>query len=59
MPVILPAEAEGVWLNPTISKEHALCLLEPYPADLMVALAASSRFKRAKGEISVPDTEPL
>jgi len=38
MPVILPSDAERVWLDPTISKEHALSLLEPYPADLMLAL---------------------
>ena len=37
-PVILPSDAERVWLDPTISKEHALSLLEPYPADLMLAL---------------------
>jgi putative SOS response-associated peptidase YedK len=43
MPVILPAGAEAVWLDPAISKEHALSLLEPYPADLMVALPASTR----------------
>jgi putative SOS response-associated peptidase YedK len=42
MQVILPADAEGVWLDPTISKEHALSLLEPYPAALMVALPAST-----------------
>jgi putative SOS response-associated peptidase YedK len=33
MPVILPTDAERVWLDPVISKEHA-SLLEPYPADL-------------------------
>jgi putative SOS response-associated peptidase YedK len=32
MPVILPAEADSIWLDPAISKEHALSLLEPYPA---------------------------
>jgi putative SOS response-associated peptidase YedK len=40
MPVILPTAAESIWLDPTISKEHALSLLDPYPAELMVALAA-------------------
>jgi putative SOS response-associated peptidase YedK len=43
MPVILPVDAEGVWLDPTISKEHALSLLEPYPADLIGSLPASTR----------------
>ncbi|HKP18343.1 MAG TPA: SOS response-associated peptidase [Gaiellaceae bacterium] len=43
MPVILPAEAEAVWLDPAISKEHALALLQPYPAELMAALPASTR----------------
>jgi putative SOS response-associated peptidase YedK len=32
MPVILHAGAEAVWLDPTVSKEHALSFLEPYPA---------------------------
>jgi putative SOS response-associated peptidase YedK len=43
MPVILPTAAESIWLDPTISKEHALSLLELYPAELMVALPASTR----------------
>jgi putative SOS response-associated peptidase YedK len=29
MPVILPTDAERVWLDPAISKEHALSLLQP------------------------------
>jgi hypothetical protein len=29
MPVILPPDHEAVWLDPTISKEHALSLLVP------------------------------
>jgi putative SOS response-associated peptidase YedK len=43
MPVILSAEREAAWLDPSISKEHALSLLESYPADLMLALPASVR----------------
>jgi putative SOS response-associated peptidase YedK len=31
MPVILPTDAEAVWLDPSISKEHALSRLRPYP----------------------------
>jgi putative SOS response-associated peptidase YedK len=42
MPVILPTDAEAVWLDPSISKEYALSLLQPYPAELMLALPAST-----------------
>jgi putative SOS response-associated peptidase YedK len=52
MPVILPTEAERVWLDPTISKEHALSLLEPYPAELMVALPASTRVNSVRNDDS-------
>jgi putative SOS response-associated peptidase YedK len=52
MPVILPTDAEGVWLDPTISKEHALSLLEPYPADLMLALPASTRVNSVRNDDS-------
>jgi putative SOS response-associated peptidase YedK len=52
MPVILPAEAEAVWLDPTISKEHALSLLEPYPADLMLALPVSTRVDSVRNDDS-------
>jgi putative SOS response-associated peptidase YedK len=52
MPVILPTEAERVWLDPTISKEHALSLLEPYPADLMLALPASTRVNSVRNDDS-------
>jgi putative SOS response-associated peptidase YedK len=41
MPVILPIELEHEWLDPEISKEHALSLLQSYPAEAMIALAAS------------------
>jgi putative SOS response-associated peptidase YedK len=52
MPVILPTDAERVWLDPTISKEHALSLLEPYPADLMLALPASTRVNSVRNDDS-------
>jgi putative SOS response-associated peptidase YedK len=52
MPVILPADADGVWLDPTISKEHALSLLEPYPAALMVGLPASTRVNSIRNDDS-------
>jgi putative SOS response-associated peptidase YedK len=41
MPVILTVGLEQEWLDADISKEHALSLLEPYPAAAMVATAAS------------------
>jgi putative SOS response-associated peptidase YedK len=52
MPVILPADAESVWLDSTISKEHALSLLEPYPAALMAALPASTRVNSVRNDDS-------
>jgi putative SOS response-associated peptidase YedK len=52
MPVILPAGAEGVWLDRAISKEHALSLLEPYPAELMVWLPASTRVNSVRNDES-------
>jgi putative SOS response-associated peptidase YedK len=52
MPVILPAGAEPMWLDSSISKEHALSLLEPYPADLMLALPASTRVNSVRNDDS-------
>ena len=52
MPVILPAEAESVWLDPSVSKEHALSLLEPYAAELMAALPASTRVNSVRNDDS-------
>ena len=52
MPVILPTDAEAVWLDPSISKEHALSLLEPYPADLMLAMPASMRVNSVRNDDS-------
>jgi putative SOS response-associated peptidase YedK len=42
MPVILPRELEVDWLDLDVSKEHALSLLQPYMAEAMVALPAST-----------------
>jgi len=50
--VIFRAEAESIWLDPTISKEHALSLLEPYPAELMAALPASTRVNSVRNDDS-------
>jgi putative SOS response-associated peptidase YedK len=50
MPVILPTAAEAVWLDPSISKEHALSLLGPYPADLMTAFPASTRVNSVRDD---------
>jgi putative SOS response-associated peptidase YedK len=52
MPVILPTDAEAVWLDPAVSKQHALSLLEPYPANLMVALPASTRVNSVRNDDS-------
>jgi putative SOS response-associated peptidase YedK len=41
MPVMLPRELEADWLNLDVAKEHALSLLQPYPAEAMVAAVAS------------------
>ena len=50
MPVILPRDAEAAWLDPAVSKEHALSLLQPYPAELMLALPASTRTNSIRNE---------
>jgi putative SOS response-associated peptidase YedK len=41
MPVILPRQAHDNWLDPATSSDHALALLEPYPAALMRKTAVS------------------
>jgi putative SOS response-associated peptidase YedK len=61
MPVILPTDAEAIWLDPAISKEHALSLLEPYPAELMLGLPASTRVNSVRNDdagLLLPE-EPL
>jgi putative SOS response-associated peptidase YedK len=52
MPVILPPELETDWLDLDVSKEHALALLEPYPASGMVALPASTRVNSVRNDDS-------
>jgi putative SOS response-associated peptidase YedK len=52
MPVILPRELEDVWLDPSVSKEHALSLLQPYPPELMRALPASTRVNSVRNDDS-------
>ena len=52
MPVILRSGVEAAWLDPAISKEQALWLLEPYPAGLMVASPASTRVNSVRNDDS-------
>jgi putative SOS response-associated peptidase YedK len=52
MPVILTPEVEDVWLDPSISKEHALSLLRPFPTELMGRLPALPRVN------SIRDDDP-
>jgi putative SOS response-associated peptidase YedK len=41
MPVILPPDFERPWLDPEVEAPEALSFLQPYPAVLMKAIAAS------------------
>ena len=50
MPVILPREFEEEWLDLDVSKEHALSLLQPYPAGAMLAVAASGRANSVRND---------
>ena len=50
MPAILPVEAEAVWLDPTIEKEHARSLLEPYSAALLEATPVSTRVNSVRND---------
>ena len=62
MPVILTGELEQDWLDPAISKEHALALLEPYAAELMTALPASTRVNSVRNDdpgVLLPDADAL
>ena len=43
MPVILPCSLEDDWLDPDLSREHALSLLQPFAAEAMRAAPASRR----------------
>jgi putative SOS response-associated peptidase YedK len=42
MPVILPKESWGLWVDPSAQTREVQSLLVPYPADLMVAHPVSS-----------------
>ena len=50
MPVILAPNVEDDWLDPDISVEHALALLEPYPSDAMRSVAVSRLVNSVKNE---------
>jgi putative SOS response-associated peptidase YedK len=59
MPVILPVELEQEWLDPEISKEHALSLLQAYPAEAMIAVPASPLVNSVRNDdpsLLVPDS---
>jgi len=58
MPAILLPELEDEWLDPEISREHALALLEPYDARAMRAEPASRRVNSVRNDdpgLLVPD----
>jgi putative SOS response-associated peptidase YedK len=57
MPVILPPEDYGMWLDPDFDEKEALTsLLKPYPADAMEAYPVSRRVnKPSNNEPSVVD----
>jgi putative SOS response-associated peptidase YedK len=50
MPVILPVEAEPVWLDPGLAPEQAKALLVPYPASAMRAAVASTLVNSTRNE---------
>ena len=50
MPAILPVLVENVWLAPDVPKEHALALLQPFAAELMAALPASTRANSTRND---------
>jgi putative SOS response-associated peptidase YedK len=51
MPVILPPESYGAWLDPEIQdRERLLPLLRPYPAEGMVATAVSTRVNSPRND---------
>ncbi len=62
MPAILAREREDDWLDPEISREHALALLEPFAAEAMVVAPASARVNSVRNDdpsLLVPDAEAL
>jgi putative SOS response-associated peptidase YedK len=50
MPVILPPSLENDWLDPELSREHALSLLQPFAADAMLGLPASRRVNSIRND---------
>lgn len=51
MPVILPRESYGLWLDPEFKgKEELLSMLMPYPAEDMVAIPVSTLVNSPKNE---------
>jgi putative SOS response-associated peptidase YedK len=51
MPVILPKDAYGLWLDPEFQgKEKLLSLLQPYPEDEMMAIPISTLVNSPKNE---------
>ena len=50
MPVILPSDAEADWLDPDVSVDHALSLLNPYPAAQMRSVAVSPLVNSVRNE---------
>lgn len=50
MPVILPRDAEADWLDPDISVDHAMSLLDPYPAEGMRMRQVSSLINSVKND---------
>ena len=47
MPVIVPREAYGPWLDPSLELSDLLQLLQPYPAEAMIGYPVSSIINRA------------
>jgi putative SOS response-associated peptidase YedK len=59
MPVILPADAYDLWLDPEFQgKDKLLLLLKPYPADEMVAIPVSTLVNSPRNE-SADCVKPL
>jgi putative SOS response-associated peptidase YedK len=50
MPVMLQPDLEEDWLDPDVPAEHALSLLEPYPAEAMRSVAVSPLVNNVKNE---------
>ncbi len=46
MPVIVPREAYGPWLDPAVELNELLGLLQPYPAEAMIGYPVSSIVNR-------------